>query len=309
MKLIVATGDYAHTRTLAEASGATGDLDINWQPGRPETVFSRALSEEAPFDVAEMSLATTWALAAAKDPRFVAIPVFPSRMYRLSAFYVRPGIDRPEQLAGGRIGVVRYGQTAAVWGRALLAERFGIEISEMAWWVAERQSFEPEGVELNEAGSVTGLQDRLADGRLDCLFSTSVPEVFGTGRAKRLFPDWPDKERALFEQSGFLPIMHTVLVRRSLVDARPELPEILVNCFDEARRAALAWLGDTDASVLPVPLHHGWVETQSRGGARDAFESGLEQNRAVLDAFASHMYAQGLTAPRIAPGEVFYSGT
>ncbi|HSS63170.1 MAG TPA: hypothetical protein VLS27_01970 [Gammaproteobacteria bacterium] len=308
MKLIVATGDYAHTRPLAEVSGQSDGLDIHWQPGRPEAVFSRALSDEAPYDVAEMSLATTWALAANGDARFVAIPVFPSRMYRLSAFYVRAGIERPEQLAGARIGVVRYGQTAAVWGRAMLEQQYGIESSELAWWVAERQNFEPGGIELNQAGGVAELQDMLADGRLDCLFSTSVPEVFRTGRAKRLFPDWPEKERALFQQTGFLPIMHTVLIRRSLVDARPEIPGLVISRFDDARRSALAWLGDTDASVLPVPLHHGWLDTRTRGGTRDAFESGLESNRFVLDAFASHMHAQGLTARRVAPSEVFYSG-
>ncbi len=306
MKLVVATGDYAHTRTLA-ATGE-GNLQLDWRPGRPETIFARALSEAAPYDVAEMSLATTWALAAKADPRFSAIPVFPSRMYRLSAFYVRAGIHRPEQLAGGRIGVVRYGQTAAVWGRALLEEKFGIEASKIKWWVAERQSFEPDGVELNQAGSVKALQEMLADGRLDCLFSTSVPEIFRRGQSKRLFPDWAKEERALFQQSGVLPIMHTVLVRRTLVNAHPELPAVLVRRFDAARRAALDWLSDTDASVLPLPLHHGWVEAQLRDEAFDAFENGLERNRRVLDAFASHMHAQGLTPRRIAPDEIFRSG-
>jgi 4,5-dihydroxyphthalate decarboxylase len=308
MKLVVATGDYAHTRSLAQVCDRGEGLEIQWIPGRPEDIFRRALSEQAPFDVAEMSLATTWALAAGKDARFVAIPVFPSRMYRLSAFYVRSGVERPEQLTGGRFGVVRYGQTAAVWARALLAEEFGIDISKLVWWVAERQSFEPSGVELNDAGSVAGLQDMLADGRLDCLLSTSVPDVFRKGRARRLFPDWPRREQALFERSAFLPVMHTVLVRKSLVDARAELYQNLVDCFDDARRAALEWLADTDASVLPVPLHHGWVEVQTRVGADDAFESGLERNRTVLDTFASLMHAQGLTAKRIAPEEIFSSG-
>jgi 4,5-dihydroxyphthalate decarboxylase len=309
MKLIIATGDYAHTRPLAAAKGGSDDLEIHWQPGRPETIFSQALSEEAPYDAAEMSLATTWALAAGEDSRFVAIPVFPSRMYRLSAFYVRNGIEHPEQLLGGRIGVVRYGQTAAVWGRALLVEQFAIDLSEIGWWVAERQSFEPQGVELKEAGSVAALQAMLGDGRIDCLLSTSVPEVFREGRTKRLFPDWPDEERALFQQSGLLPIMHTVLLRRSLVEARPELARKLIDCFDRARRIALEWLGDTDASVLPLPLHHGWVETETRGGEFDAFENGLDQNRAVLEKFASHMHAQGLTSRRIAPGEIVHPGS
>ncbi len=303
MKLVVATGDYAHTRTLMQTG--EGDLQLDWRPGRPETIFARALSEEAPYDVAEMSLATTWALAAGGDARFVAVPVFPSRMFRLSAFYVRTGIDRPEQLAGGRIGVVRYGQTAAVWGRALLEEQFGIEVSKMCWWVAERQRFEPEGMALNQAANVTELQRMLAEGRLDCLLSTSVPEVFRRGEANRLFPHWPQDEQALFEATGQLPIMHTVLVRRQLAEAFPKLPAAIVDRFEDARRSALDWLSDTDASVLPLPLHHGWVEAQSRGGTVDPFESGLERNRAVLEAFASHMHRQGLTPRRIPPEEIF----
>lgn len=308
MKLAIATGDYAHTRSLAEIGSSRDGLEIDWMPGRPETIFRRALSDEAPFDVAEMSLATTWALAAKKDTRFLPLPVFPSRMYRLSAFYVQPDIEGPGQLAGGRFGVVRYGQTAAVWARAWLEQEFGVEHSKLSWWVAERQSFEPGGVELNHAGNPAALEKMLAAGQLDCLIATSVPKVFLNGKAKRLFPDWPRREKALFQRSGCLPIMHTVLVRRSLVKAHPELPGKLVACFDGARHAALEWLADTDASVLPVPLHHGWVETLALGGARDHFESGLERNRAVLDAFASHMHVQGLTSRRIAPDEVFRHG-
>ena len=102
--------------------------------------------------------------------------------------------------------------------------------------------------------------------------------------------------------------MHTVLVRRSLVTAHPELSRTLIACFDRARRAALEWLADTDASVLPVPLHHGWLETGAPADGRDHFESGLERNQAVLDAFASHMHFQGLTARRISPQEVFRLG-
>lgn len=305
MKLIVATGDYAHTRTLAGAGDGDG-LEIDWRPGRPERIFARALSEDAPFDVAEMSLATTWARVAASDTRFVALPVFPSRMYRLSAFYVREGLDRPEQLEGGRLGVVRYGQTAVVWGRAFLAREYGIDLSGLSWWVAERQSFEPEGVRLNDAGRVTSLQAMLAAGQLDCLFATSVPEVYRKGEVRRLFPDWPQKEQALFKRSSPVPIMHTVLVRRRLVETAPDLAGALVRRFEAARLAALDWLRDTDASVLPVPGHHGFVETQTRGGAFDAFENGLRANREVLESFAAHMHRQGLTPRKIPPEDVFH---
>lgn len=139
LKLTIATGDYTHTRPLRDArvnARSDGVFDIDWVCDRPGTIFRRTLDVDAPFDVAEMSLATAWTLPDRGIRDFIALPVFPSRMYRLSGFYVRKGVVHPEELAGGRIGVVRYGQTAAVWSRALLQHRFGIDNGGIEWWVA-----------------------------------------------------------------------------------------------------------------------------------------------------------------------------
>ncbi len=309
MKLIVATQDYAHTRTLAD-SGSLGTesdaLEIDWCCDRPESIFSRALAEDAPFDVAEMSLATTWALADSRDPRFVALPVFTSRMYRLSGFYTcRDGLQ-PADLAGGKIGVVRYGQTAIVWGRALLQERFNVAPSGIQWWVAERQSFEPKDVDLNKAANVAALEFMLEEGELDCLFATSVPDIYRRGRARRLFPNWAKDEQALYEETGVLPIMHTLLMKRSLAGARPGLAFDVVRRFERAKQRAAEWLSDTDASSIPMPLQHGWAETMTRGGRVDPWPYGVEPNRAALELFASHMAEQGLTSRYISPDDVFF---
>lgn len=304
MKLIVATQDYAHTRALAGRSDLD-DLDIDWRCDRPESIFSRALAQDAPFDVAEMSLATTWALADQGDRRFIPLPVFTSRMYRLSGFYTCSKTLKPQDLADGKIGVVRYGQTAAVWARAYLRDRYGIVPNDTEWWVAERQSFEPDNLVLRDAGSVAELESMLERGQLDCLFATSVPRLFSQGRAHRLFPDWPTDEQALYRETGVLPIMHTVLLKRSVAEANPELPAKVMRRFEAAKREATEWLEDTDATSLPMPLQHAWSESMTRGGRVDPWPYGVKANRAVLDSFASHMAGQQLTSRLVSPDEVF----
>jgi 4,5-dihydroxyphthalate decarboxylase len=309
MKLTVATGDYAHTRPLADTAlsdEAHRDLELVWLPGRPGAIFREALGKDAPFDVAEMSLATAWALRDRRDRRFVALPVFPSRMYRLSAFYVGDGVGAAADLAGGRMGVVRYGQTAAVWARVLLAERFGLRAADMQWWVAERQDFEPPGLTLHDAGSMEKLEAMLLQGRLHCLLATSVPKAYLEGRVRRLFPDWAAEELSLYRESGRLPIMHTVIVKTVLIETHPWLPSALMSRFEAAKRAALDWLADTDATSLPVPLQHAWIDTAAGIRGEDLWPYGIAPNQDVLDKFADHMHAQGLTSRRISPDEVFH---
>jgi len=309
VKLTIATGDYAHTRPLRDArvvAGGSGVFDVDWVCDRPQTIFRRTFDRDAPYDVAEMSLATAWTLPDRVERDFVALPVFPSRMYRLSGFYVGNDVIRPEDLVGGRIGVVRFGQTAAVWSRALLQHQFDIDIASIEWWVAERQPFEPKQLTLHDAGSVERLESMLVENKLDCLIATSVPAVFTEGRARRLFADWAAREQAFYSETGTVPIMHTVVIKRTLVETHPGLPVAIVQRFEAAKHTAIDWLRDTDASSLPLPLQHGGAEGILQNGRVDAWPYGLEPNRAVLDAFAEYMFEQGLTSCRIAPEAVFH---
>lgn len=308
MKLTIATGDYAHTRGLGQPGRRVHErreIAIDHVVDKPAAIFRRALQEPLPYDVAEMSLATTYVLAARGDPRFVALPVFTSRMFRHSAFYVREGVRRPEDLKGGRIGVVRYGMTAAVWARALLAEGYGIVPGELEWWIGERQFFRPSGVTLNEADGPAALEAMLVAGELDCLLSVGEPAAFRAGQVRRLFPDFGAAEKAHYRRTGIHPIMHTVLVKRALVDAHPWLPPVLLAAFDDAKQAALEWITDTDASSLPVPFQHGWATEVRALMNGDPWPYGLEPNRKVLARFGELMHAQGLTERTLEPEEVF----
>lgn len=64
-----------------------------------------------------MSLSAIASSLAEPTPPFVAIPVFPSRVFRHSSIYVSTaaGIEAPSDLKGRRVGVPHYPMTAAVW--------------------------------------------------------------------------------------------------------------------------------------------------------------------------------------------------
>ena len=87
------------------------------------------------FDIAEMSASEFVSRAGTGDSPFVAIPVFPSRVFRHSYIFVntRSGIRTPKDLEGRRVGLPLYSQTAALWVRGHLQNQFGVNLDTIHW--------------------------------------------------------------------------------------------------------------------------------------------------------------------------------
>ena len=304
--LTVATGDYLHVRGL-EGMSVGDELRITKHHiDKPSRIFSQALSDAAPYDVAEASLATTWMLAAGGDTRFVPLPVFTSRMFRWSSLYVRAGTAPLASAAPLRVGMVRFGQTAAVWARALLREALPANAPAPQWWIAQTQPWLPTSLEVRKAEDQGALEQMLLAGELDVLISTRLPRGFTDGQVTRLFADWTARERQALDAGKPMPIMHTLLLRRTLLARWPTLAPALVALFEQARDQAWAWLTDTDKSGLPVPSQHAWLEAVGGPGAASrVWPYGLAANREVLVHFAQLMHAQRLTPVYVPPEQVF----
>jgi 4,5-dihydroxyphthalate decarboxylase len=71
------------------------------------------------------------------EAKFVAIPVFPSRMFRHGFIFCRKasGINSPAELSGKKIGFPRWVQTAAIWIRGTLADEYGVSAKDTQWYV------------------------------------------------------------------------------------------------------------------------------------------------------------------------------
>jgi 4,5-dihydroxyphthalate decarboxylase len=75
----------------------------------------------------------------------------------------------------------------------------------------------------------------LLAGELDMVIAARAPRAFRSGgaRMRRLFPQPRAEERAYFAATGIVPIMHVVVVRRSLAEVHPWLPNTLRGAFTD----------------------------------------------------------------------------
>jgi len=318
--LTLAIGEYDHVRDVLDGTVPVTGVDLTVLRLPVEEMFYRFLLH-GEFDVSEVSFAKIVALAAQDDRRFVPLPIFPSRVFRHSSIYVRGdgGITRPEQLAGKRVGVPEWAQTAAIYSRGLLAHEYGVDLASIHWHQAgvnEPGRREKVALELPPGFRLTVVADRslsgmLLGGDLDAVLSARPPAPFlvGDPRVRRLFADYRQVELAYARKTGIFPIMHVVAMRREVHERDRWIAMNLFKAFDEARRRSLARAADMAASFFPLP----WIPDELQrarelfGG--DPWPYGIEANRTTLDAFLSYAFEQGvcrrkLTVETLFPPEV-----
>jgi 4,5-dihydroxyphthalate decarboxylase len=256
------------------------------------------------------------ALRAAGDTSLSAIPVFPSRVCRHSSIFVRAGGPTdPKDLAGGRVGVPEWAQTAAVYTRALLQHEWGIDLSDISWYQAgvntpgRREQVKlqpPEGV------SVTPVPDRSLDemlraGDLDAVLSAHPPESFerGDGEIIRMFPDYLPLEREYVGRTGIFPIMHITVIRSDVLASAPWVAANLFTAFEEAKRRSLQRLSEMTASRVPLPWVPAFVQDMRGLLGADPWPYGVQANRVTLAAFTRWAHEQGVAARLLDPEELF----
>lgn len=307
MILTLAAGAYAHLAAIAAGNGADG-LEIRYESLEPGRIFPR-MQREAAWDVAEMSLATAYIMADRGDRRFAALPVFPSRAFRHSALYVpaNSALRTASGLRGGRVGVLRYAMTTAVWVRAMLADQYGVPAATLQWVVGE-DSPHPASVTPRIVDGSAALERMAVAGELDCLVSGRAPAAFAQGRLRRLFADFGAEEKAYYSRTRVFPIMHVMVAKRGLLEREPQVLPALMQRFEAAKRVAEEGLLNFDVSTYPLPWLAAYVEDARRQIGGELWPYGLEPNRTTLAAFGKALAAEGLTSRALEPGEVFDHG-
>ena len=96
LRLSLACGPYDRTQALIDGTIRAEGIDLNYITLQPAEIFWRQLQYNE-FDVCEMSLSNYTMLAARPDPPYIAIPVFPSRVFRHGYFFINSekGIEAP----------------------------------------------------------------------------------------------------------------------------------------------------------------------------------------------------------------------
>lgn len=315
LSLTMAMSGYDHVRDLVTGEVRVEGAELTTLTLPVEEIFYRFLRYRE-WHVSELSLAKYVALRAAGDDSLRAIPVFPSRVCRHSSIFVRPdGPREPAQLAGARIGLPEWAQTAAVYTRSLLVHEWGIPLRDVHWVQAgvnqpgRREKVQlhlPEGVTLSQEPE-RSLDEMLRAGDLDAVFSAHPPASFERGDPGiiRLFPDYEPVEREYVTRTGIFPIMHVVVIRSDVLDRDPWIARNLFTAFEAAKEASLARLAEMTASRVPLPWVPGLLAQARALIGPDPWPYGVEANHVTLDAFARYAHEQGVAARRLEPEELF----
>jgi 4,5-dihydroxyphthalate decarboxylase len=307
--ITVGMRDYDHTRALADGRVKIDGADlkfVNITP--PSQIFLRMLNGEE-FDASEMSLSNFMIAIGKGDRRFVALPVFPSRVFRHSYIWVntKAGIAKPADLKGKKVGIADYSMTALLFVRGLLQHEYGVTPQDIHWFRRRSEHVAidiPAGIRIDSIAKDTTLDDLLEAGALDAVAVTSPPRAFlnGSPLVQRLFPDCRSVEADYYRRTKIFPIMHMVVMRRAIYEQEPSLAAHLVEGFEAAKKIAFEGY-DEDLTALPWTNLNLEFARQVLGP--DVYPYGVKNNAATLEAAALYSNEQGLTKRKFAVDELF----
>ena len=253
LELTFACGKYDRMEAMRTGEVTPEGINLNFLPiDAPREIFDRMVGN-LEFDVAELSISEFITMTSRGECPFVALPVFPSRVFRHSFIFInaQKGISEPKSLEHKRVGVGLYTQTAAVWIRGHLSHDYQVNLSTIRWvqGAVEKAgahgspSAAPPLVAPNLENNMTdkSLSDLLASGEIDALIGARIPNSFRKHPdVVRLFPDYRSTERKYFHSTAIYPIMHLIAIRRDVYERNRWIGSSLYKAFVQAKGIALS---------------------------------------------------------------------
>lgn len=316
LALTLAINDYDHVRDLVTGRVEAEGIALTALNFSVEEIFYRFVRFRE-WDVSEMSMGKYASLRAGGDDSLIAIPVFPSRVFRHSGIYVRRDgpVKAPADLRGRRVGVPEWSQTAVVYMCGFLRHQFGVGLEEVEWIQAGvNQPGRPEqaALKLPPGVRLTRIADKTLDGMLHAgeiaaAFSAHAPASIEAGEPwiARLFEDHVGVELDYYRATGIFPIMHTIAIRREVYDQNRWIAMNLLDAFEATKQRSLARLREYNTARIPLP----WLPARAKEIAAifgaDFWPYGVAANRTTLEAFLRFAHEQGVCQRRLSVDELF----
>jgi 4,5-dihydroxyphthalate decarboxylase len=317
LSLTFACGLYDRMLALYTGEVQPDGIDLNFLAiDDPRQIFDR-MGRNLDFDACEMSSSEVISRLAAGRNEMVALPVFPSRVFRHGFITVnRHAIKTPKDLEGKRIGTPLYTQTAALFIRGLLQDEYGVDLSGVHWVQGATNSPESHGnpsappllkpvsIEHNRSGR--SLSALLETGEIQAIIGSGLPDALRSNPdVRRLFPDFHAVELDYFRRTRIFPIMHLVAMRRDVYERHPFIATSLYKAMTEAKDIALAKMRDLGALRYMLPGMAVELDEIDATFGGDPWPYGIEPNRPTLEALVRYMAEQSLIKAPIPVQDLF----
>src|SRR5262249_3653168 len=312
-----ACGLYDRMSALYTGEVKPEGIDLNFLAiDEPRQIFDR-MGKNLEFDACEMSSSGVFSRLAVGRNEMVALPVFPSRVFRHGFITInRKAVKTPKDLEGKRIGVPLYTQTAAVFARGLLKDEYGVDLSGVHWVQgatnspeahgnpAAPQPLKPVSIEQNRSGF--SLSQLLERGDIQAILGSGLPDALRSNPdVVRLFPDFYRVELESYRRTRVFPIMHLVAMRRDVYERHPFIATSLYKAMDEAKNIALRKMRERGALRYMLPGLPAEIEVIDEVFGGDPWPYGVEPNRPTLEALVRYMVEQSLIKAPIPVQDLF----
>jgi 4,5-dihydroxyphthalate decarboxylase len=313
-RIKVGVSDSDRTRPIATGEAPIAGAEAHLTFMGVQALFNEQLTAHS-FDVCEFPFATYLRTLEWPDQPYMAVPVFPSRHFRLSCVFVNTGkgIKAPADLAGKRIGVPVFDMAAAVWLRGIFQDYYGLPRAAPVYVLggleAPRQGDEHPQIYPSqfafEKRTDASLAQLLAIGEIDALYTARAPSTWPSRTVARLFENPMEAELAYFNKSGFFPAMHVVAIKRPLAAAYPRLTLAVFQAFAKAQEIAQERLFDSAAlsTMLPWQLESLLAVKEKLG--EDYWPAGFRKNRDMTEVMIRYMQEDGLISAGLQPEDLF----
>lgn len=323
MKVTFGLSDTDRARPLADGTVSFSSSELTIEPEvtlmGTQALFNQQLVEHT-FDACEFPIATYVRTLESPDRPYLALPVFPSRHFRLSCIFVNAaaGIRSPADLAGKRVGIPVFDMAAAVWLRGILEEHYGLPRAaptyvsgglEAARAGDEHPQFYPPQFTV-EHRTDDSLANLLAAGEIDALYTARAPSTWPSASVTRLFesPLYASpqaEELAYYRSTGIFPPMHVVAVKRALAEAHPALVPAIYRAFVQAQDVARAALWDSTALSTMLPWQLEALLEAERDLGAGYWSAGFAANRGMLEVLLRYLADDGLVNTSHTPESLF----
>jgi 4,5-dihydroxyphthalate decarboxylase len=317
VSITFACGLYDRMLALYTGEVKPEGIDLNFLAiDDPRQIFDR-MGKNLEFDACEMSSSEVFSRYAAGRREMVALPVFPSRVFRHGFITVnRKAVKTPKDLEGKRIGVPLYTQTAALFIRGLLKDEYGVDLSGAHWVQGATNSadshgnpaapplLKPVSIEQNRSGY--SLSELLERNDIQAIIGSGLPDALRTNPdVQRLFPDFHALELDYYRRTRVFPIMHLVALRRDVYERHPFIATSLYQAMNEAKNIALEKMRHVGALRYMLPGMTAELDEIDATFGGDPWPYGIEPNRPTLEVLVRYMAEQSLIKAPIPIDDLF----